>query len=206
MRILSRAKLKKRLRPKMLVEVHSARWQPKKPESYPGLIRWFPQTNSVDDSTEWSGWRQLYEAGHQTHLAGRDADLSYVTTNNTRHFAVDLEAIDLEKSWRWFEILDETSRSLGARVDRILVAPSVWRLFKKAFKKTKKRSRLWRLLRRVGGHDAHHHVRIDIPHKRITRASLEFLRPLVAKESTIFKLPPAVATPPKTPTQPQPRR
>ena len=202
MRILSQTKIKKRLRVNKLVEVHASRWQNKKPDSFPGLVRWFPARDSVEGSLKWSGWRQLYEAGHQTHLAGRDADLSYVTRNNAGHFAIDIHGIDLDKSWRWFEILDETSRQLGARVDRILVAPSVWRLFKAKFKKSKKRSRIWRLLRRVGGHDAHHHVRIEIPNKRIAKESLAFMRGLLAEESNIFKLPQAPGQPPKNQTPP----
>ena len=188
-RVLSSVRLDRRDRSfkiKSLVEVQAARWQAKKPKSYPGLVRWFPTVSNVTDELEWSGWRQLYEAGHQTHLAGRDADLSYVTHNNKGHFAIDLAGIDLEKSWRWFEILDETSRELGARVDRILVDPTVWRLIKAKFKKTKKKSRVWRLLRRVGGHNAHHHVRIAIPAARLDREANTYLREFMTTPSDVF--------------------
>ena len=204
--VLSKRRIKKRLRASWLVEVQSARWQPKKPDSFPGLIRWFPM--SVEGSKEpvWHGWRQLYEAGHQTHLAGRDADLSYVTRDNRGHFAVSLDGIDLEKSWRWFEILDETSRGLGAKVDRILVAPSVWRLFRAKFGKTKRRSRVWRLLRRVRGHDAHHHIRIEIPNKKVSRASADFLDERRGKDDLVFSFPPGSGKPPKNPTPPKPPR
>jgi murein endopeptidase len=205
-RLLSHVKIKKRIRPSTVVEIRTSRWQNKKPNSFPGQIRWFPSPLKDSTQVQWSGWRQLYEAGHQTHLAGRDADLSYVTKSNQNHFAVALDSIDLEKSWRWFEILDEVSRALKARVDRILVAPSVWRLFKAAFGKKHKRSRVWRLLRRVGGHDAHHHVRIHIPSRQITHKSAQFLKERHLTDDAVFRFPLATAKPQKTPPAPRPPR
>lgn len=202
--VLSTRKLTRRVRASWVVELHLGRWQAKKPRSFPGLVRYFPTSTEAGDVT-WHGWRQLYEAGHQTHLAGRDADLSYVTRGNRRHFAVDLEGIDLDLSWRWFEILDAVSRELGARVDRILVAPSVHRLFKRRFGKTKRRSKIWRLLRRVGGHDAHHHVRINIP-RGTSRRAADFIRHLGFQDDPLFNLPPGVLKRQQSPTPPKPPR
>jgi murein endopeptidase len=205
-RLLSHVKITKRMRLQSIVEIRTSRWQNKKPNSFPGQIRWFPSPVKDSAKVQWSGWRQLYEAGHQTHLAGRDADLSYVTTNNQNHFAVALDSIDLEKSWRWFEILDEVSRTLGARVDRILVAPSVWRRFKAALGKKHKRSRVWRLLRRVGGHDAHHHVRIHIPSRQVPHQSAQFLKERHLTDDAVFSFPLATAKPQKNQPAPSPQR
>ncbi|MFO0747876.1 MAG: hypothetical protein U1F43_19760 [Myxococcota bacterium] len=168
-------------------EVRLADWQDKKPGSTPGEVIWqrgrqlaavvtppvakgakAPKTPKAKPlgaaAFAWTRWQQLYEAGHITHLSGIDADLSYVTVDNRSHFAVDLQAMDVQATFRWWEIVDETSRKLGTPVDAILVDPSVLRWVKKALPKkgpgAHAGSRVWRLLAQVGGHDGHYHLRI----------------------------------------------
>lgn len=176
-------------RPRGLIDfadVHEARlaaWQDKKPGSRPGELLWSngkalasarvdPKHNDKQwqrqpvTSGSWTRWELMYEAGHITHLSGIDADLSYVTKDNRSHFAVDLEAMDVQATMRWWEIVADVSKKLGTPVDAILVDGSIERWVKSALPKkgprelTHKGSRVWRLLARVGGHDGHHHLRI----------------------------------------------
>lgn len=174
-----------------VTEVRLASWQDKKPGSLPGEHRWrvesAPEPVAVGpvrggsgqrgraarpaplpaDALTWSRWVLVNEAGHISHLSGIDADLSYVTTGNERHFAVDLDAMDVPLTWRWLEILEQTARELGTPLDSILVDAKVKRhLMSRLPMKgpdSVKASRVWRLLTLVGGHDAHHHIRIEEP-------------------------------------------
>lgn len=176
-----------------VVEVRLASWQDKKPGSFPGEQRWrvegapaLPQAPDkagpgargprtkparpaplAADALTWSRWVLVNEAGHISHLSGIDADLSYVTTGNERHFAVDLEAMDVPLTWRWLEILEQTARELGTPLEGVLVDAKVKRhLMSRLPMKgpdSVKQSRVWGLLKLVGGHDAHHHIRIEEP-------------------------------------------
>jgi len=166
-------------------DVHEARlasWQDKKPGSRPGEVLWLNDkavaSSTIDPkartrtakqpaaSGRWSRWEAMYEAGHITHLSGIDADLSYVTVDNRAHFAVALDAMDVQATFRWWEIVADVSKKLGTPVDAILVDPKVLRWIKSAIPKkgtreqTHKGSRVWGLLAQVGGHDGHHHLRI----------------------------------------------
>ncbi len=173
---LSRARQRQRLKLETLVEVRLSRWQAGKPDSFPNELRWVAERQRMPEAAEapaeveaqmgagvrWQRWEMVYEAGHQTHLAGRDADLSFVTTGNADHFAVNLDAIDAAATWRWFELLDEAAREAGAPIERILVDVSVKRVLKARLPKKVQRSKLWRnKLRLASGHDAHHHVRVS---------------------------------------------
>ena len=106
------------------------------------------------------------EAGHITHLSGIDADLSYVTTGNARHFAVDLGAMDVPATWRWFTLLDETARTLGTPIEVILVDPAIRRHLLANLPKSVKKTRTWRLIGLSPGHDGHHHLRLHPPSTR----------------------------------------
>ena len=178
----SRQKIQgRRLPTEGLLELHMSRWQRRKPGSYPKRVRWLRGPDG-----EWHRWRQLYEAGHQTHTGGRDVDLSYVTDDTNLHFARAPGAIDIVKSWRWFEILDETARRHGARIDRILLDPSIRRLFKRRLPKGKRRGGAWELIRMSRGHDAHHHVRFDIPNPSVDARARKRLEELGYRPSAIF--------------------
>ncbi len=182
--IVSRKKPQRRVDWADIVEVRLANWQDKKPGSFPEEVRWEAQpspsllVSTVDAKQkrptksqplaptriDWVRWQLLNEAGHISHLSGVDADLSYVTRGNLRHFAVDLPMMDAPRTFRWFEILDETGRDLGTPVETILVDPKV-RAYLRANLPMKgpagkQKSRIWKLLALSAGHDAHHHVRI----------------------------------------------
>lgn len=175
-----------------VTEVRLASWQDKKPGSFPGEHRWrvesAPEPAQMErlassaagnrrraarqaplaaEALSWSRWVLVNEAGHISHLSGIDADLSYVTVGNERHFAVDLDAMDVPLTWRWLEILEQTARELGTPLDSILVDPKVKRhLMNRLPMKgpdSVKQSRVWPLLALSGGHDAHHHLRIEEP-------------------------------------------
>jgi hypothetical protein len=170
-------------------EVRLATWQDKKPGSRPDEIMWVrgaerapapPRAKSRPAAHfGWERWGLMYEAGHISHLSGIDADLSYVTVDNRAHFAVDLDAMDVAATFRWFELLEETARRLGTPVDGILVDGSIERHLKKNLpmkgKGSKARSRVWRLVSRVGGHDGHHHLRIVEASDRVEKAARKTL-------------------------------
>ncbi len=162
-------------------EVRLASWQDKKPGSFPDEVRWVvervaalpvpPKKKTAPPTpignATFTRWALMYEAGHITHLSGIDADLSYVMKGDKGHFAVDLDNIDVAATWRWFEILEATAKELGTPVDAILVDASIRRHLERTFAKegpkvlaAKKKTKVWRLLTLVGGHDAHHHLRI----------------------------------------------
>ncbi len=162
-------------------EVRLASWQDKKPGSFPDEVRWVvervtalpvpPKKKTAPPTpianATFTRWALMYEAGHITHLSGIDADISYVMKADKGHFAVDVENIDVPATWRWFEIVEATAKELGTPVDAILVDASIKRHLERTFAKegpkvlaAKKKTKVWRLLTLVGGHDAHHHLRI----------------------------------------------
>ncbi len=166
------------VRERDLIQVRLARWQPRKPGSLPHEIRWLRSADPLTGERLWQRWLMLYEAGHQTHLAGRDADISYVTRDNTSHFAKGIQAIDVPKTLRWFALLDEAALDAGVEIDRILIDPRVKRYMRRKLSKKQQRSRVFRkLIRLAGGHDAHHHIRISTPSPQIEQASLNVLMP-----------------------------
>lgn len=183
--IVTRQKPGRRLDWADVVEVRLASWQDKKPLSFPDEVRWVVRTVATPvapapaiattrarnakkvakvptpiEAVTFERWGLLYEAGHITHLSGIDVDLSYVTLGDQRHFAVDLAAMDVTATWRWLEIVEETARGLGTPVDAILVDAKIKRHFEQNLPKQARQSKPWHLLAIVGGHDAHHHLRI----------------------------------------------
>ncbi len=156
------------------VEVRIARWQDKKPGSFPGEVLWIRQTDG------WQPWSQVAEAGHISHLSGLDVDIAYVTRDNQRHFAVDPAAMDVPGTWRWFEVLVTVARELKAPVESILVDRVILDHLRANLpmsgRDSLKRHPLWRLIAVSPGHDGHHHVRIAEPAPRteaLARAALE---------------------------------
>jgi hypothetical protein len=179
--LVTRQKPGRRLDFAEVVEVRLASWQDKKPGSFPEEVRWVvsqvtplpvpagrkaaPPTPA--SNARFTRWALMYEAGHISHLSGIDADLSYVTRGDTHHFAVDLEAMDVPATWRWLEILEATARDLKTPVEAILVDATVKRHIERSLPREgplslarAKRSKVWRHLKLVPGHDAHHHLRI----------------------------------------------
>lgn len=141
------------------LELRWSAWRPKQPGSFPGEVRWLRAP--ADAPAPWERWRLVYEAGHISHHSGLDADLSYVTADNERHFAVDLEAMDVAGTWRWFELLVEAGEALGHPVELILIDAKVKRHLAKNLPAKARRSPLFtRILRISGGHDGHHHLRL----------------------------------------------
>ena len=156
-----------------VVEIRFARWQDKKIGSFPSEILW------VREDSGWTRWFQLNEAGHISHLSGIDADLSYITKENGSHFAVDLEAMDVPATWRWFELLDETARRMKVPVEAILVDRVIRDHLRANLpmkgKGSVARHRLWGIIKVSGGHDGHHHLRIHEGSAKQEKAALKAL-------------------------------
>ena len=160
-----------------VVELRFSPWTPGKPGSYRDEVRWrriaFPGAGA-----RWQRWRQRHEAGHVSHVGGLDVDLSYVTLGNGSHFAIDVEAMDVRATWRWFEILVETSRDLGTPVELILIDPKIKRHLVKHLPERSRRSPLWNTIVRLSdGHDGHHHIRLAHPKARADEDALRALAP-----------------------------
>ena len=148
--------------------IRLASWQDKKPGSLPNEVRWERAAPGTRDRPgTWHRWAALYEAGHVTHLAGIDADLSYIMRANQGQFAVDLDNIDALATFRWFELADEAARALGTPIEAILVDAKIKAYLREHLpmkgKDGKQRSRIWGLIRVAGGHDGHHHLRMAEP-------------------------------------------
>ena len=160
---ISRRKQRRRLKLLHLDEVRFAQWQARKPGSFPRETRWTASHGEGrrKRAPTFRVSRVVREAGHVTHMAGRDADVSYVTKGNAKHFAVDLASMDVMATWHWFQALDGAADAVGSRMDRILVAPSVKRHLTRHLPKKLQDTVLFRSkIRLAGGHDAHHHIRL----------------------------------------------
>jgi len=157
---ITRDRVRRRLDLEDALEIRVSHWSAKKPASFKGETRYRPVA-FPGAPPRWDRWRQVYEAGHISHHGGRDADLSYVTRDNTRHFAVDIEAMDVDATWRWFQLLVAVGEELGTPVDMILVDPAIKRHLGRHLPTSAKRTDLWRRVIRLSrGHDGHHHLRI----------------------------------------------
>lgn len=160
-----------------LIELRLASWQPGKPDSFGGEVRWLPVAGS-DGQPAWKRLVQLREAGHRSHTSGRDADIAYQTVANRALHREALKQVDWQASWRWLEVLAETAQLLGTPIERIYVGPKVYRLFKKRLSDAQKATPLWqRLLHVEDGHDAHHHVRLATVDSEAEQEALAGLAP-----------------------------
>lgn len=147
-----------------VAELRIAAWRPGKPESFRGETRWRPVRDASGEVTGWDRWHMLSEAGHISHDSGRDADISFVTTDNQGLHKVRLRPMDVTATWRWLQILDETARELGTPVEQILVGKKVRAWLARKLPREAKDSDLWRhTVQMVPGHDAHHHLRLAPP-------------------------------------------
>lgn len=180
--VVSRARLPGGLDPDALTELRLSRWKERKPETFAGETRWRPHRDA-DGMLQWQRLVMLGEAGHVSHLAGRDADLSYVTLGNADHHRPKVKSIDVDRTWRWFELLEQTGRELGTPVDKILVGKRVrWWLARKLPREARK-TELWRSIVAVSpGHDAHHHLRVGLADPSVEAQALSNLQ-------TLYRLP-----------------
>jgi hypothetical protein len=160
-------------------EFRLAKWSAKKPGSWGGEQRWQP------DPTQATGFARLVmlgEAGHITHLSGRDADVSFITRDNANHLQRKVRLIDAAATWRWFELLDQAANEAGTPLERILVAKRVRSWLSRAVPRDKRKNDparverakyLWQHVVIVSpGHDAHHHIRIQTPRDGVDAAAL----------------------------------
>jgi|GEM_PF-1213737 len=179
MEVVSTKKFHRKLDLGAVIQVRRARWQNRKPGSFRGETLWVAHAHADETGVtkrHWHRWKKLYEAGHITHLAGRDADLSYVTTDNTSHFRVDMDAIDVSATWKWFKAMKVAAKEAGVAIDRIIVDRKVKRLFIKGLPKKERRTPLWRTIRVVSGHDGHHHVRFTRAKRTLEKKAVSYLK------------------------------
>ncbi|MCB9728605.1 MAG: penicillin-insensitive murein endopeptidase [Deltaproteobacteria bacterium] len=177
---LSTRKLRRGVDPAAIVEMRFSAWRPGKPRSYADEILWTRALPTAGaDEARWQRSLMVREAGHVTHLAGEDADISWVTVGNLRHFAVDFDAIDVEQTWAWLGHLEAAAQEVGVPIDRILVDPRVKRLMSRKLSRAQKRTRLWNeTIRLASGHDGHHHLRLAPPDEAANLAGMKTLREL----------------------------
>jgi len=144
-----------------VTELRFARYNPRKPAGMRDEIRWVKRSGSTVKTSRWQRWRLLREAGHQTHVSGRDADISYANHDNRHRFMNAVKLMDVGKTWQWLKTLEKSARREGTKVETILVSGKVKRKLKRGLDKKTKRSRFFRkVIRRVSGHGAHHHMRV----------------------------------------------
>ena len=169
------------LNPTEAVEIRLAHWHDRKPGNGNGEVRWRPT------EAGWQRWLMLSEAGHMTHAGGRDADISYVTADNTEHLRVRLNRIDVQATWRWWQLLDETARAAGTPLERIFVDGKVRALFARRLPDEAKQTLLWQDIVAVAqGHDAHHHVRLaSAPAEREGAALVDLFTPIGPMEDAV---------------------
>lgn len=143
-------------------ELRLSRWQPHKPESFRGEVRWTPQV--ADGHRTWRRWKVLIEADHLSHMTGRDADMAFITHDNRNLHKVALKDLDAQASWRWLELLVQTGQELGTPVEHILVAKSIKRTLLRKLGKSLRDSAMWQdVLVEAKGHDDHFHLRLTQP-------------------------------------------
>jgi hypothetical protein len=141
-----------------LLRVREARWDAKKPLSFKVEERY------LFDSDGEAGFRvtryQLqYEAHHTSHIAGFDADLSYVTFGNLGHFAPAEGALDPEGSLVWLKALQTAAKKLDIPLLALFADRSVIDVLK-TVPGVSRKDPVWRKIRRSPGHDSHVHIRI----------------------------------------------
>ena len=124
-------------------------------------------------------YNMLYEAHHASHMAGLDADLSYITENNEGAFEPSLQRVDAVKSWQWLLELKRAADDLGVPIQAMFVDKSIKDILLTVPGVTR-RHRLWRIARISRGHDSHVHLRVG-PTRRYRKKSIADLQALVRK-------------------------
>ncbi|MFO0748078.1 MAG: hypothetical protein U1F43_20830 [Myxococcota bacterium] len=170
-------------------DIRMGPWANDRPGAFRSEERWL--ATAVDGAAPtWERWRLVLEGAHATHQTGRDADLSYPLADARKRFVEAVDQIDIKATWRWFVLLHATGETLGVDVERIIVGPRVLaRLLAEVPEARGSRLIKDKVIRVVGGHDDHHHIRIATPTAEADAAALEALtRPASAEAA-----PPATA-------------
>ena len=154
-----RNRVKRSPRLKDLLKLKVAQLAPKKPGSLQRERRYF-MTEGRSGTPKIIAWRQLYEAGHISHLNGRDADLSYIMKKPELLFSRSVSHIDVKKTRRWFELLFEASVNAGVEIDALLVDRRVKRKLLRRMSEEQMSHPVWELLTVSKGHDSHVHIRL----------------------------------------------
>ena len=154
-------------------DVRLSPWAPARPGEARAERRW---TRAADGT--WQAWGLIEEGSHVTHMAGLDADLSYPMKVPSRRFATDPAGIDAAATWDWFVTLHATAEALGTPIDRIVVGGQVLPMLLRDVPGARQ-SRLVRdkLLKIVGNHDDHHHVRLARPSAEAEAAAANVVAP-----------------------------
>ena len=160
-----------------LAEVRISKWHALKPESFAGELRWRPQRDVQGQIVGWQKWKMLSEAGHMSHTSGRDADISFVSTDNRGLRHPRLRKLDAQATWRWLQVLEQTGLALGTPIEHIFVGKKVRAWLGRRMAAADRQSNLWQQVVQVmPGHDAHHHVRLTAPSAGDDAAALVDLR------------------------------
>lgn len=105
-------------------------------------------------------WRQLYEAGHISHINGRDADISYIMKNEDLLFSRSVGHLDVPKTRKWLTTLYDSSIEAGVQLDTLLVDRKVKRRLMRGMPEEMSSHPVWGLLSVSKGHDSHVHIRV----------------------------------------------
>jgi len=121
----------------------------------------------------------LYEAHHSSHMAGLDADLSYVTEGNMGPFEPTLGIINAAASWAWLGELRRAARDLRVPIRAMFVDKTVRNRLLRV-PGVSRRDSMWRTVKVSPGHDSHVHLRLEAT-SRFRNKSLDEIRAMVAK-------------------------
>lgn len=146
-------------------DVRIGPWAPGRPGAFPSETRWLaqpgPQAPEAASTRTWQAWQLLEEGAHATHMAGRDADLSYPIADPKRRFTDAVDLVDLPATWEWFETLTTTASALGTPIDAIMVGPRTYARILRELPKARQSPLIRdRIVRVIRDHDDHQHVRI----------------------------------------------
>lgn len=143
-------------------EFRISRWLAKKPLSFKGEERW--KREAPQGGRRWHAWKMMHEAGHESHIAGRDLDVSYVTQGNSRHFNARPNLLRRGRNITWLRLLQEASEELDTHLGAVLLGPRVFKkLHARAQRKKLDATLFERFVHVVEGHDGHHHLRMSAP-------------------------------------------
>lgn len=149
-----------------VAQVRTGQLNAKKPGVWAKERRWVREP----DSPTWRRWKMLYEATHISHTAGLDADLSYITYDNTDHFSREVSQIDPEATRQWLSILVEASQTVGVEIDKLLIDRKVIKRLEADLDPKTERAPFWEFVSPASGHDSHVHVRLKRGFLPVSRA------------------------------------
>ncbi len=166
-------------------DVRIGPWSPGRPGVFPSETRWLARADLAPPigpagtpTRAWEAWELLIEGAHATHMAGRDADLSYPVADPKRRFADAVEHVDLRATWDWFEALTTTAQRLGTPIDAILIGPRLYARILRELPGARQSPLITaRLVRVIRDHDDHQHIRITPPSPDAAAAARSALVP-----------------------------